>query len=104
MGLFSYKYDKSEKRLASMLIMGTIIIFFVQANVEVISVSNNTAGISVRINKVLSFHSLYYIKITIPLTFMFFEDSKFKKASIVSMIIVATFTIQYALKDVGCGG
>ena len=84
-----------------MLIMGTIIIFFVQVNVEVISVSNNTAGISVRINNVLSFHSLFYIKNTIPLTFMFFEDSKFKKASIVSMIIVATFTIQYALTDVG---
>ena len=97
--LATYKFDNFEKRKASMIIMAIVIIFFFQAILELVTVTNNIEGMNNRIIQGFMLVSTYNIVITMIVTIMFFENTKFKKATIAVMIISSAVTFKYIFSD-----
>jgi hypothetical protein len=97
--LATYKFDNFEKRKATKIIMAIVIIFFFQAILELVTVTNNIEGMNNRIIQGYMLVSTYYIVITMIVTIMFFENTKLKKATIAVMIISSAVTFHYIFND-----
>ena len=97
--LATFKFDNFEKRKATMIIMALVIIFFFQAILELVTVTNNIEGMNNRIIQGFMLVSTYNIVITMIVTIMFFENTKFKKATIAVMIISSAVTFHYIFND-----
>ena len=84
-----------------MMIMALVVIFFFQAVLELVTVRNNIREISFRIKQGFMLLSIHNIILTMFVTIMFFENTKFKKATIAVMVISSTVAIHYSFTDTG---